>query len=74
MAAVASFGLTPSLSRGSTNSNIPISRGIPAVTLGRGGKSGNAHALTEWWYDDDGYKAIQLTLLTLIAEAGLQNP
>ncbi len=74
MAAVAYFGLTPSLSRGSTNSNIPISRGIPAVTLGRGGRSGNAHALNEWWYDDEGYKAIQLTLLTLVAEAGLQNP
>ena len=30
--------------------------------------------LTEWWYDDEGYKAIQLTLLTLVAEAGLANP
>ncbi|WP_394991592.1 M20/M25/M40 family metallo-hydrolase [Emticicia sp.] len=74
MAAVASFGVSPKISRGSTNSNIPISKGIPAVTIGRGGKSGNAHALNEWWYDDEGYKAIQLALLTLIAEAGMVNP
>ena len=70
--AVASFfGETPRLTRGSTNSNIPIAKGIPAVTIGRGGKSGGAHSLSEWWYDDDGYKAIQLALLTLVAEAGI---
>lgn len=74
MAAIATFGISPQLGRGSTNSNTPISKGIPAVTLGRGGKSGNAHALTEWWYDDEAYKAIQLALLTLVAEAGMANP
>ena len=73
MAAVAHFGIAPSLSRGSTNSNIPIAMGIPAVTLGRGGQSANAHSLNEWWYDDQGYKSIQLALLTLVAEAGLAN-
>jgi tripeptide aminopeptidase len=71
MAAAHYFGETPQITRGSTNSNIPISNGIPAVTIGRGGKGGDAHALTEWWYDQDGYKAIQLALLTLVSEAGL---
>jgi hypothetical protein len=56
------------------NSNIPISLGIPSVTLGRGGKGGNGHSLYEWWYDEDGYKAIQVALLTLVAEAGIVNP
>ena len=74
MAAVAYFGETPKTGRGSTNSNIPISKGIPALTLGRGGKGGNGHALNEWWLDDEGYKAIQLALLTLVAEAGMVNP
>lgn len=73
MAAATFFGETPKLGRGSTNSNTPISKGIPAVTLGRGGKGGNAHALNEWWYDDKGYRATQLALLTLIAEAGIVN-
>lgn len=71
MAAASFFGETPRLTRGSTNSNIPISKGIPAITIGRGGKAGGAHALSEWWYDHEGYKAIQLALLTLVAEAGL---
>lgn len=71
MAVSSFFGETPQITRGSTNSNIPISKGIPAVTIGRGGKSGNAHALNEWWYDSEGYKAIQAALLTLVAEAGL---
>ena len=75
MAAATYFGISPKVSRGSTNSNIPISRGIPAVTIGRGGKAGNAHALNEWWYDDqESYKAIQLALLTLIGEAGIITP
>ncbi len=32
MAAVTHFGITPTLSRGSTNSNIPIAKGVPAIT------------------------------------------
>jgi acetylornithine deacetylase/succinyl-diaminopimelate desuccinylase-like protein len=74
MAAVSYFGASPKVGRGSTNSNTPIAKGIPAVTLGRGGKGGNAHALNEWWYDDEGYKAIQVALLTLVSEAKIVNP
>jgi tripeptide aminopeptidase len=69
MASVKYFGEEPRVTRGSTNANIPISKGIPAVTIGRGGKSGNAHSLKEWWLDVDGYKAIQFALLTVVAEA-----
>lgn len=71
LAAVAVFGVTPRVGRGSTNSNMPISKGIPAVTIGRGGKSGNAHSLNEWYLDFEGYKSIQAALLTLVSEAGL---
>jgi acetylornithine deacetylase/succinyl-diaminopimelate desuccinylase-like protein len=71
LASTASFGKAPRLTRGSTNSNIPISLGIPAVTIGRGGKGANAHALNEWWLNDRGFEATQLALLLLVAEAGL---
>ncbi|GAB2541255.1 M20/M25/M40 family metallo-hydrolase [Spirosoma aerophilum] len=71
MASVAYFGETPKIGRGSTNSNIPISKGIPAVTIGQGGLTGGNHSLTEWWLDKDSYKAIQAALLTLVAEAGM---
>jgi tripeptide aminopeptidase len=72
LAATQSFGVTPYLTRGSTNSNIPIAKGIPAVTIGRGGDGGKAHSLEEWWTNKDGHKAIQLALLILLMEAGLE--
>ncbi|MFK7812926.1 MAG: M20/M25/M40 family metallo-hydrolase [Maribacter sp.] len=71
IAATAFFGETPRLTRGSTNGNIPIALGIPAITLGRGGKGGGAHSLGEWWINENGTKAIKLALLITMAEAGL---
>jgi len=70
MAAIQSFGINPTLFIMSGNANWPISKGIPAVTLGWGGKSDKAHSLDEWWLDDKGTDAIKLALLTLISEAG----
>lgn len=70
MAATEYFGVKPRLTRGSTNSNIPISLGIPSVTIGRGGQGGKAHSLGEWWYNDNGYKSIQLSLLLVLMETG----
>jgi di/tripeptidase len=47
-AAVKAAGYTPVLGASSTDSNIPISLGIPAVTIGSGGTGGRAHAPDEW--------------------------
>lgn len=47
-AAVKAAGMTPILGASSTDSNIPISLGIPAVTIGSGGSGGRAHAPDEW--------------------------
>ena len=67
------FNISPRLTTGSTNSNIPISRGIPAVTISRGGKGGGSHALKEWWLNDSsGPQAIKLALLLLVTEAGMK--
>ena len=73
MAATAAFGIQPSLRISSTDSNLPISRGIPAVTMSRGGVSEQAHSLHEWWQNVDGYVGIQIGLLTLLAEAGVAD-
>jgi acetylornithine deacetylase/succinyl-diaminopimelate desuccinylase-like protein len=70
MAVTRAFGEEPHLSRSSTNSNIPISLGIPAVTIGRGGAGGKNHSLGEWWLNQEGHKGIQRALLILVAEAG----
>jgi len=70
MAVTRYFGEEPYLSRSSTNSNIPISLGIPAVTIGRGGAGGENHSPGEWWLNQEGHKGIQRALLILLAEAG----
>ncbi len=63
------FGYQPRLDRSSTDSNIPISLGTPAITLGAGGFSGNSHTLDEW-YDprgrETGLKRALLVILGLI--------
>ncbi len=60
-------GHTPSLGYSSTDSNLPISLGIPAVTLGGGGRSDNAHSLDEWFEPADAWKGPQTVLLTVLA-------
>lgn len=70
-AAIAHFGFDPDPGRSSTDSNIPIARGIPAVTLGGGGEGNRAHSLDEWWLDRDSETAIRRTLLVVLAHAGL---
>jgi di/tripeptidase len=48
IAVVQAFGLKPAFSVSSTDSNIPMSMGIPALTIGRGGPGGRGHAPDEW--------------------------
>ena len=72
--ATMAFGAEPTLGRSSTDSNVPIALGVPAVTIGRGGVGGNGHAPDEWWINRDGHLAIQRALLLTVAEAGLSAP
>jgi acetylornithine deacetylase/succinyl-diaminopimelate desuccinylase-like protein len=69
--ATRAMGVTPILNRASTDSNIPISLGIPAITIGAGGVSGDSHRLSEW-YDpigrEIGYKR---ALLLAVGMCGL---
>ena len=53
MEATKLLGVEPRLDQSSTDSNLPISLGIPAITLGAGGTSGCSHSLDEW-YDPRG--------------------
>lgn len=67
------LGLAPQLAAASTDANIPIADDLPAITLGRGGTGGGAHALTEWWAPRDAHIAVQRALLVLVASAGLAD-
>jgi len=73
MAATRFLGVEPSLGSGSTNSNIPMSLGVPATTIGRGGQGGGAHSLDEWWLPVNPELGDRKALLLLLAEAGLQG-
>jgi acetylornithine deacetylase/succinyl-diaminopimelate desuccinylase-like protein len=59
--------------RSSTDANIPLSMGIPAISIGAGGRSGGAHTLEEW-YDPAGREfGLQRVALTVLSLAGLEQ-
>jgi tripeptide aminopeptidase len=71
--ATEALGATPSLDQASTDSNIPISLNIPAVTLGAGGTANNAHSLHEW-YDPHGREVgLKRGLLVILGMVGLKS-
>jgi len=47
-AVIRAFGMNPTYSISSTDANIPISMGIPGITLDAGGRGGRNHSLDEW--------------------------
>lgn len=66
IAASKKIGFNPTLVYSSTDSNLPISLGIPAITLRGGGKSDNAHSLEEWFEPEDAWKGPQVLFLTVL--------
>jgi acetylornithine deacetylase/succinyl-diaminopimelate desuccinylase-like protein len=67
------LGIEPRLDCSSTDSNIPISLGIPAITIGVGGQSGNCHSLTEWYEPTGRELGLKRLLLLTVALAGLAD-
>ncbi|HEY3137830.1 MAG TPA: M20/M25/M40 family metallo-hydrolase [Blastocatellia bacterium] len=67
------LGVEPRLDCSSTDSNIPISLGVPAVTLGVGGVSGNCHSLAEWYEPVGRELGLKRLLLLTLALARLAN-
>jgi di/tripeptidase len=63
----------PILGASSTDSNIPISLGIPAVTIGSGGEGGRAHAVDEWIdvAKPESLKGMAVGLSAVLAMAGV---
>jgi tripeptide aminopeptidase len=64
------LGAEPRLDQSSTDSNLPISLGIPAITLGAGGTSGFSHTLAEWYDPRDRDKALKRGLLVILGLVG----
>jgi tripeptide aminopeptidase len=57
----------------STDSNLAMSLGIPAVTIGGGGEGGNWHSRNEWYKPVDAYYGPQNALLTILMLTGLDG-
>jgi tripeptide aminopeptidase len=66
------LGFEPRLDQSSTDSNLPISLGIPAITLGAGGSSGSSHTLDEWYDPRDRDKGLKRGLLVVLGIVGVE--
>ena len=69
----AHLGIRSHLDCSSTDANIPLSLGVPAIAIGAGGAGGGAHTTQEWYRPegrDLGLKRIFLTLLLLMGKMG----
>jgi acetylornithine deacetylase/succinyl-diaminopimelate desuccinylase-like protein len=66
------LGFTPPATASSTDANIPINLGIPALTIDGGGGGGGAHSLGEWFDTKDSHLGTQWALLLVLALAGVR--
>lgn len=71
LAVMVKMGQKPILKTGSTDSNVPISLGIPAITIGEGELGGGSHSLDEYFIDKNSYLTVQKVFIIMISQAGL---
>jgi acetylornithine deacetylase/succinyl-diaminopimelate desuccinylase-like protein len=67
LATATALGFSANLGEGSTDSNIPMSLKVPAITIGGGGRGREAHALTESFDTTDAWQGAQHALLLVIS-------
>ncbi|HXI63141.1 MAG TPA: M20/M25/M40 family metallo-hydrolase [Gemmatimonadales bacterium] len=66
------LGRDAELVSASTDANVPIALGIPAIALGAGGKAGDAHLATEWFENVEGALGVVRALLVTAAMAEMR--
>lgn len=57
----------------STDANVPMALGIPAIAIGAGGRCGGVHTPGEWYEDRGGVRGIDRALLVVLAAAGVRD-
>jgi acetylornithine deacetylase/succinyl-diaminopimelate desuccinylase-like protein len=74
-ASVAAEGYHPAFEWSSTDANVPMSLGLPALRIGSGGSGGRAHSLEEW-IDveiEESLRGLRTTLATILALAEMET-
>jgi len=61
------LGLRTDLRLGSTDANLPLALGVPALSMGAGGEGGEAHTLREWYSPKNRELALKRVLLLALA-------
>ena len=71
VAATRLVGRAPELVAASTDANVPIALGIPAIAIGAGGRGGDAHTPPECFDNTDGALGVARALTITVGAAGL---
>ncbi|HEY7393692.1 MAG TPA: M20/M25/M40 family metallo-hydrolase [Gemmatimonadaceae bacterium] len=71
MEATRLVGRQPELALASTDANVPISQGIPAIAIGAGGRGGDAHTHGEWFDNLHGTVGVARALTIVMSAAGV---
>jgi di/tripeptidase len=69
----AELGIRATIDCASTDANVPLSLGLPALSIGAGGEGGGAHTTAEWYSPegrDSGLRRVLLLLGLMLGEAG----
>jgi tripeptide aminopeptidase len=69
--ATRAIGRSPELATASTDANVPISLGVPAIAIGAGGRGGGVHTASEWYDNTDGTLGVARALTVVVAAAEL---
>lgn len=67
----AELGCRPRLAIASTDANVPMSLGIPAIAIGAGGIGGEAHTDQEWFENVEGPRGVARALAIIVGAANL---
>jgi acetylornithine deacetylase/succinyl-diaminopimelate desuccinylase-like protein len=63
------MGFTPALHEGSTDANVPMNLGIPAITIGGGGSGSGAHSIEETYDPKNSWQGTERALLLAVSLA-----
>jgi acetylornithine deacetylase/succinyl-diaminopimelate desuccinylase-like protein len=70
LAATRAIGFEPGLTASSTDANVAMAAGIPAIAIGAGGEAGGTHTTAEWYDNIGGAAGLERALMVVLGAAG----